>query len=147
VALFIRVGTVHAVLFIRRRFSAPCGHHGGRHRGCCHPCSVRGHHQGGQGRRGAGHRCPSPRLGRPPPPRGVQGHCLGADGYNCPSACAIFVFIVIFLGRGLVAHPHRLFDLRRHGHRRTSPSSDCSVQRPPAGEHHPRLLHQLRQLA
>jgi hypothetical protein len=37
--------------------------------------------------------------------------------------------------------------LRRHGRRRTSPSGGRSAQRPLAGEHHPRLLHQLRQLA
>jgi hypothetical protein len=37
------------------------------------------------------------RPDRPPPPRGgVQGHRLEADGYNCSSACAIFVFIVVF---------------------------------------------------
>jgi hypothetical protein len=71
----------------------------------------------------------------------------GADSYNYPSACAVFVFIAIFPGRGLAARPHHLFDLRRHGRRRTSPSGGCSAQRPPAGEHRPRLLHQLRQLA
>jgi membrane-associated phospholipid phosphatase len=131
----------------RRWFSAPCGHHTGRHRGYCPPCSARGHCQGGRGRRGAGHRCASPRPGRPPPPRGVQGHRLGADGYSCPSARAIFVFIVFFLGCGLAARPHRLFDLRRHGRRRTSPSDGCSAQRPSAGEHRHRLLvHQLCQL-
>jgi hypothetical protein len=73
----------------RRRFSAPCGHHTGRYRGCCHPCSTRGHRQGGRGHRGAGRRCASLRPGRLPP-RGVQDHHLGADGYNCPSAHAIF---------------------------------------------------------
>jgi hypothetical protein len=134
-------------LFIRRRFSAPCGHHAGRHRGCCPLCLARGHHQGGRGRRDAGCRCVLPRPGRPPPPRGVQGHRLGADGYSCPSARAIFIFLVIFPDCGLIARPHHLFDLRRHGRRRTSLSGGCSVQRPSAGEHHPRLLHQLRQLA
>jgi hypothetical protein len=120
-------------LFIHRhRFSAPCGRHAGRHRGCCPPCSARGHHQGGRGRRGAGRHCPSPRLDRLPPPRGgVQGHRLGADGYRCPSARAIFVFIVIFPGRGLTACPHRLSDLRRHGCYRTSPLGDRNAQRPP----------------
>jgi hypothetical protein len=116
------VSTVHAVLFIHhRRFSTPCGHHAGRHRGCCPPCLARG--------------------------GGVQGRCLGVDGYSCPSARVIFIFIVVFPGHGLVARPHRLFDLRRYGRRRTSPSGGCSAQRPPAGEHHPQLLlHQLRQL-
>jgi hypothetical protein len=43
---------------------------------------------------------------------------------------------------------HLLFDLRRRGRRRTSPSGGCSAQRPPAGEYRPRLLHhQLCQLA
>jgi hypothetical protein len=74
----------------------------------------------------------------------VQGRRLGADGYNCPSARAIFVFIVVFPSHGLTARPHRLFDLRRYGRRRTSPSGSRSAQRPPAGEHRPRLLHQLR---
>jgi hypothetical protein len=78
---------------------------------------------------------------------GVQGHRLEADGYNCSSARAIFVFIVIFPGRGLAARPHRLFDLRRHDRRWTSPSGSRSAQRSPASEHHPRLLHQLCQLA
>jgi hypothetical protein len=36
---------------------------------------------------------------------------LGANGYSCPSARAIFVFIVIFPDRGLAARPHRLFGL------------------------------------
>jgi hypothetical protein len=77
----------------------------------------------------------------------VQGHRLGADGYRCPSARAILTFIGIFPGRGPATRPHRLFDLRRHGHRRTSPSGGRSAQRPPAGEHHPRLLlHQLHML-
>jgi hypothetical protein len=72
---------------------------------------------------------------------------VGADRYSCPSTCVIFVFIVVFPDRGLAARPHRLFDLRRHGHHRTSPSGDRSAQRPPAGEHRPRLLlHQLCQL-
>jgi hypothetical protein len=71
---------------------------------------------------------------------------LGADSYCCPSARAIFAFIGIFPGRGLVARPHRLFDLQRHGHRRTSTSGDRIAQRPLAAEHHPRLLHQLCQL-
>jgi hypothetical protein len=31
--------------------------------------------------------------------------------YSCPSACAIFIFIVVFSGCGLVDDPHRLFDL------------------------------------
>jgi hypothetical protein len=142
------VSTVHAILFIHRcRFSTPCGHHAGQQRGCCPPCSARGHRQGGRGCRGAGRRCPSPRPGRPPPPRGVQGRRLGADGYSCPSARAIFVFIVVFPGRGLTAHPHRLFDLQRYGRRWTSPSGGRNAQRPPAGEHRPRLLHQLHQLA
>jgi hypothetical protein len=134
------VGTVHAiqytlatVLFIHRRFSVPCGHHAGRHQGCCPPCLTRGHCQEG---RGAGHHCPSP----------CPGRRLGADGYSFPSACAIFVFIVVFPDRGLAARPHRLFDLRRHGRRQTSPSGGRSAQRPPTGEHRPRL-HQLRQLA
>jgi hypothetical protein len=141
IALFIST----SALFIHRRFSAPCGHHAGRHRGCCPPCSAQGYRQGGRGRRGAGHRCASPRPGLPPPPQGrVQGHRLGADGYCCPSPRAIFVFIVVFPGRGLVARPHRLFDLRRHGRHRISPSGSCSAQRPPAGEHCPQLLHQLR---
>jgi uncharacterized membrane protein YgcG len=55
---------------------------------------------------------------------------------------AIFAFISIFLGRGLVARPHHLFDLRRHGHRQTSLSGGRSAQHPPDGEHRPRLLHQ-----
>jgi hypothetical protein len=77
-------------------------------------------------------------LGRLPPPRGgVHGRLLGADGYNYPSTCAIFVFIVVFPGRGLVAPPHCLFDLRRHDRHQTSPSGERSAQRPPAGEHHP----------
>jgi hypothetical protein len=79
--------------------------------------------------------------------RRVQAARLLLDGYSCPSARAIFVFIVVFLGRGLAARPHRLFGLRRYGRRRTSPSGGRSAQRPPAGEHRPRLLlHQLRQL-
>jgi hypothetical protein len=129
-------------LFIcRRRSSAPCSRHVGRHRGCYPPCSARGHHQGGQGRRGAGRHCPSLRLVRPPPPcRGVQGQRLGTDGYCCPSARAIFAFIGIFPSRGPAAHPHRLFDLQRHSHHRTSPSGGRSAQRPPAGEHRHRLL-------
>jgi hypothetical protein len=73
----------------------------------------------------------------------VQGHRVGADGYRCPSARAILAFIGIFPA----TRPHRLFDLRRHGPRRTSPSGDRSAQRPPAGEHRPRLLHQVRLLA
>jgi hypothetical protein len=74
------------------------------------------------------------RPDRPPPPRGgVQGHRLGADGCSCPSARAI----VVFPGRGLIARPHRLFNLRRHGRRRTSPSRGCSAQRPPTGEYRP----------
>jgi hypothetical protein len=77
----------------------------------------------------------------------VQAARLGADGYRCPLACAIFIFIVIFPGRGLAARPYRLFDLRRHGRRQTSPSGSRSAQRPPAGEHRPQLLHQLRLLA
>jgi hypothetical protein len=78
----------------------------------------------------------------------VQGHCLGADSYSCPSARAIFIFLVIFPGRGLAACPHHLFNLRRHGRRRTKPSGGRSAQRSPAGEHRPRFfLHQLRQLA
>jgi hypothetical protein len=85
-----------------------------------------------RGRRGAGSCCPTPRQGPSPPPRGgVQGRRLGADGYSCPLARAIFVFIVVFLGRGLAARPHRLFDLRRHGRRRTSPLGGHSAQRPP----------------
>jgi hypothetical protein len=45
------------------------------------------------------------------------------------------------------ARLHRLFDLRRHDCRWTSPSGGHNAQRPPAGEHHPRhLLHQLRLL-
>jgi hypothetical protein len=58
--------STNAVLFIcsRRRFSAPCGHHAERHRGCCPLCSARSHRQGGRGRRGTGRRCPSPRPGR-----------------------------------------------------------------------------------
>jgi hypothetical protein len=48
---------------------------------------------------------------------------------------------------GLAARPHRLFDLRRYGCRQTSPLGGRSAQRPSAGEHRPRLLHQLRQLA
>jgi hypothetical protein len=48
---------------------------------------------------------PSLCPGCPLPPRGVQGHRLGADGYNCPSARAIFVFIIIFPGRGPVVVP------------------------------------------
>jgi hypothetical protein len=136
------------VLFIHSWFSAPCGHHTGQHRGCCAPYSAQGHRQEGRGRRGADCRCLSPRPGRPPPRRGgVQGRRRGADGYSCPSARAIFVFIVIFPGQGLAARPHRLFDLRRHDHRRTSPSGGRSAQHPPAGEHRSRLLHQLRQLA
>jgi hypothetical protein len=137
------------VLFIRRRrrFSAPCGHHAGQHRGCCPLCSVRAHRQEGRGRRGADRRCPSSRPGRPPPPRGVQSRHLRADGYSCQSTHAIFVFIIIFPSRGLAARPHCLFDLRRHGHRRTSPSGGRNAQRPPAGEQRPRLLHQLHQLA
>jgi hypothetical protein len=60
-------------LFIRRRwFSAPSGRHAGRHRGCCPLRSARGHHQGGRGCRGAGCCYPSPRPGRPPPPRGFK---------------------------------------------------------------------------
>jgi hypothetical protein len=44
-------------LFIhRRRFSAPCGHHAGRPRDCCPPCSAQDHHQGGRGCRGVGRR-------------------------------------------------------------------------------------------
>jgi hypothetical protein len=137
-----RNSTVHPC-----RFSAPCGHHAGRHQGCCPPCSARGHHQGGCGRRGVDRRYPSSRSGRSPPPRGgVQCHRLGADGYSCPSARAIFVFIVIFPGRCLIARPHCLFDLQRHGRRRTSPSGGRNAQCSPAGEHRPRL-HQLRQLA
>jgi hypothetical protein len=133
-------------LFIhRRRLSAPCGRHAGRHRGCCPPCLTRAHHQG---RRGTGRRCPSPHPGRPPPPPphggGVQGHRLGADGYRCPSTRAIITFIGIFPGRGPAACPHCLFDLRRHGRHRTSPSGSCGAQCPPADEHRPRLLHQLR---
>jgi hypothetical protein len=65
---------------------------------------------------------------------------IGADGYRCPSARAIFTFIGIFLSRGLAARPHCLFDLRRHGRRRTSPSGGRTAQRPPAGEHRPRLF-------
>jgi hypothetical protein len=100
------------------------------------------------GSRPSSRRSRTPRPGRPPPPRGgVQGDRLGADGYSCPSARAIFVVLVIFLGHGLAAHPHHLFDLRRHGRRRTSPSSSRSAQHPPSAEHRPRLLlHQLRQL-
>jgi hypothetical protein len=138
-------------LFIcRRRFSALCGHHAEQHRDCCPPCSDRGHPQGGQGRRGAGHRCPYPRPGFSPSPcgGGVQGHRLGADGYCCPLACAILAFIGIFPGRGPAARPHRLFDLRRHGRCQTSPSCGRNTQCPPAGEHRPRLLlHQLHLLA
>jgi hypothetical protein len=91
----------------------------------------------------------SPRPGRLSPPRGgVQGHLFGADGYNCPLARAIFVFIIVFPDRGLATRPHRLFDLQRHGRRRTSPLGGCSAPRPPAGKYRPRLLlHQLRQLA
>jgi hypothetical protein len=39
-------------MFIRhhRQFSAPCGHHAGRHQGCCPLCSARGHRQEGRGR-------------------------------------------------------------------------------------------------
>jgi hypothetical protein len=33
------VGNVRTVLFISHRFSAPCGHHAGRHRGCYPPCA------------------------------------------------------------------------------------------------------------
>jgi hypothetical protein len=137
-------------LFIHHhRFSAMCGRHVERHRGCCPPCSARGHHQEGRGRRGVGRRYPSPRPGHPPPPRGggVQGHHLVADGYRYPSACAILAFIGIFPDRGPGARPRCLFNLRRHGRHRTSPSGDRSAQRPPADEHHPRLLlHQLRLL-
>jgi hypothetical protein len=77
-------------------------------------------------------RRPPPLPGRPPPPRGgVQGHRLGADGYSCPPVRVIFVFLVIFPSHGLAARPHHLFDQRRHGCRRTSPSGDHSAQRPP----------------
>jgi hypothetical protein len=138
-------------LFIhRRRFSTLCGRHVGRHRGYCPPCSARGHHQGGRGHRGAGRHYPSLHPGRLLPPRrgGVQGHRLGVDGYRCSSARTILAFIGIFPGRGPAARPHRLFDIRRHGHRRTSPSGDRSAQRLPAGKHHLQLLlHQLRLLA
>jgi hypothetical protein len=49
--------------------------------------------------------------------------------------------------RGPTTYPHRLFDLRRHDHRWTSPSGGHSTQCPPTGEHHPRLLlHELRLL-
>jgi hypothetical protein len=123
--------TLAATLFIhRRRLSAPCGHHAGRHRGCCPPCSSRGHHQGGRGHRGAGCHCPSPCPGSLLPPRGG-----GVEGHRCPSAHAIFVFIGIFPGRGPAARPHHLFDLQRHDHHRTSPLGDRSAQRPSAGEH------------
>ncbi len=54
----------------------------------------------------------------------------------------LVVVIVIFPDRGLAARPHRLFDLRRRGCCRTSPSGSCSAQRPPAVEHRPQL-HQL----
>jgi hypothetical protein len=138
---------VMALFIHRHRFSTSCSRHAGRHQGCYTPCLARGHHQGGRGRQGIGHHCPSPRPGHPPPQGGIKGHCLVADGYRCPSARAIFVFIIIFPGRSLAAHPHRLFDLRRHGRRRTSPLEGHSTQRPPAGEHHSRLLHQLRPLA
>jgi hypothetical protein len=57
------------------------------------------------------------------------------------------VCIGIFPVRGPVARPHHLFDLQRHSRRRTSPSGGCSTQRPSAGEHRPRLLHQLHLLA
>jgi hypothetical protein len=60
----------------------------------------------------------------------------------------MFVFLIIFPGRGLTACPHHLFDLGRHGRRQTSLSGGRSAQHPSAGEHHPRLLlHQQRQLA
>jgi hypothetical protein len=133
-------------LFIHRcQFSAPCDCQVGQHRGCCPPCSAQDHHQGGQGRRGVDRRCSSPRPGRPPPPRGgVQCHRLGADNHRCPSARVIFAFISVFPGHGPAARPHRLFDLRRHGRRRTSPSGGHGAQRPPAVEHRPQLLlHQL----
>jgi hypothetical protein len=74
----------------------------------------------------------------------ATAHRLGADGYHYPSARAILAFIGIFTSHGPTARPHRLFDLRKHGHRRTSPLGNRSTQRPPAGEHHPRLLRQLR---
>jgi hypothetical protein len=64
-----------------------------------------------------------------------------------PSARAILAFIGIFPGRGPAARPHHLFDLRRHGRHWTSPLGGRSTQYLPAGEHHPRLLHQLRLLA
>jgi hypothetical protein len=140
-SFFLLPLTLAIALFIHRRLSAPCGHHARRHRGCCPPYSARSRHQGGRGHRGAGHRCPSPCLGRPPPPRGggVQGHRLGEDGYNCLSARVIFVFLAIFLGCGLAARPHHhhLFDLRRHIHRWTSPSGGRSAQCSPAREHRP----------
>jgi hypothetical protein len=41
---------------------------------------------------------------------------------------------------GPVARPRRLFDLRRHGRRQTSPSGGRSAQHPLAGEHRARLL-------
>jgi hypothetical protein len=83
-------GIVHMVLFIcRRRFFAPCGHNAGRTPRLLP--SVLGIMP--SSRRPRTPRRRPPRPGRPPPPQGgVQGRRLGADGYSCPSARAIFVF-------------------------------------------------------
>jgi hypothetical protein len=76
--------------------------------------------------------------------RRIQAACLLAEEFN---AIALEQTATIFPGHDAAARLHRLFDLRRHGRHRTSPSGGRSAQHLLAGEHHPRLLHQLRLLA